>query len=82
MLSISLMYLNSNCFGLPIGASSTFTVPSRKSPFTSTLIVETTSKTPKEVYSLTIDATGGDKTHSATLTLLVEEKPKQKMMNT
>lgn len=64
--------------GLPVGASSMFTVPSGKPPFTSTLIVETASETPKGVYSLTIDATGGDKTHSATVTLIVEEKPRQK----
>jgi hypothetical protein len=60
--------------GLPSGASSTFTVPSGKPPFTSELAIDVSSSTPVGNYSLAIDVAGGGKSHSLTVTLTVEKK--------
>ncbi len=60
--------------GLPSGASSTFAVPSGKPPLTSELAIDVSSSTPVGNYSLAIDASGGNKTHSLTVSLVVEKK--------
>ena len=60
--------------GLPSGASSTFTVPSSKPPFTSGLVVDVPVSTPVGNYSLIVDATGRGRTHSAKVILNVERK--------
>ena len=60
--------------GLPSEASSTFTVPSGKPPFTSELAIDVSSSTPVGNYALAIDASGGGKTHSLTVSLTVEKK--------
>jgi len=60
--------------GLPSGASSTFNVQSGKPPFTSELAIDVSSSTPVGNYALAIDASGGGKTHSLTVSLTVEKK--------
>jgi hypothetical protein len=60
--------------GLPSGANPTFTVPSGKPPFTSELTIDVSSSTPVGNYTLAIDASGGGKTHSLTVSLTVEKK--------
>ena len=60
--------------GLPSGASSTFTIPSGKPPFTAGLVVDVPVSTPVGNYTLTIDATGKGRTHSAKAILSVEKK--------
>ena len=63
--------------GLPSGATPFFTVPSGKPLFTSTLRIETSLSTPIGNYPISVDAAGGGKTHSTTVTLKVEKKPRQ-----
>lgn len=63
--------------GLPSGATPFFTVPSGKPLFTSTLRIETSLSTPIGNYPISVDAAGGGKTHSTTITLKVEKRPRQ-----
>ncbi|WP_455276331.1 hypothetical protein [[Eubacterium] cellulosolvens] len=63
--------------GLPSGATPFFTVPSGKPLFISTLRIETSLSTPIGNYPISVDAAGGGKTHSTTVTLKVEKRPRQ-----
>jgi uncharacterized membrane protein len=63
--------------GLPSGSTPFFTVPSGKPLFITTLRIETSLSTPIGNYPISVDAAGGGKTHSTTITLKVEKKPRQ-----
>jgi hypothetical protein len=60
--------------GLPTGATPSFGPASGKPAFTSTLNIDTTDSTQAGNYTVTVDASGGGKTHSATATLTIKEK--------
>ena len=60
--------------GLPSGANPTFTVPSAKPTFRSDMTIDVSTPTPVGNYTVTIDAAGGGKTHSVTVSLTVEKK--------
>jgi hypothetical protein len=62
-------------FGLPTGASALFSPASGKPRFTATLTISATEPTPSGSYAVTIDASGGGKAHSATVTLIIKQKP-------
>ncbi|MBA7602137.1 hypothetical protein ES703_09223 [subsurface metagenome] len=55
--------------GLPSGATASFSPSSGTPSFDSTLTISTASTTPTGTYSITIKGTGGEKTHSCTLTV-------------
>lgn len=59
--------------GLPNGATYTFSPTSGKPEFSSTLVIETSVSTPEGNYTITIDGSGGGKTHSTTVTLSVKK---------
>ena len=59
--------------GLPNGATYTFNPSSGIPPFTSSLVVETSSSISVGNYSVTIHGSGGGKTHSITVGLNVEK---------
>jgi hypothetical protein len=61
--------------GLPSGATPQFSQASGKPSFTSILTIGTTDSTPPGTYTVTIDASGGGKTHSTSVTLTIKEKP-------
>jgi uncharacterized membrane protein len=61
--------------GLPDGATYTFSPTSGKPAFSSTLVIETSTSTPEGNYTITIDGSGGGKTHSASVTLSVKKNP-------
>ncbi len=63
--------------GLPSGASPGFSPSSGKPVFTSTLTIDTKESISPGSFTVTIDASGGGKTHSATVTLIVKEKPQE-----
>ena len=60
--------------GLPTGTTPNFGPASGKPAFTSTLNIDTTDSTPAGSYTVTVDASGGGKTDSATATLTIKEK--------
>jgi hypothetical protein len=60
--------------GLPTGTTPNFGPASGKPTFTSTLNIDTTDSTPAGSYTITVDASGGGKTHSSTVTLIIKEK--------
>ena len=59
--------------GLPTGATPNFGPTSGKPPFTATLNIDTTKSTLAGSYTVTVDASGGGKSHSATASLTIEE---------
>ena len=61
--------------GLPGGVDSRFTVPSGVPPFTSTLNLNVPLSTPEGAYTLTVEGSGGGRSHSIKVTLNVEKKP-------
>ena len=61
--------------GLPSGATYEFDPPSGTPPFTSTLSIQTTETTPQGTYTLIITASGGGKTHSESVDLVVKAMP-------
>lgn len=60
--------------GLPTGTTPNFGPASGKPAFTSTLNIDTTDSTPAGSYTITVDASGGGKTHSTTVTLIIKDK--------
>ncbi|MEM3754674.1 MAG: hypothetical protein QXE19_03200, partial [Candidatus Bathyarchaeia archaeon] len=60
--------------GLPTEASASFSPTSNVPPFSSKLTIATGSLTPAGTYVLTIYASGGGKTHSITVNLIIQEK--------
>jgi len=58
--------------GLPSGASPSFNPASGKPPFTAALTISTTQSIPVGTYTARIDASGGGKSHSAEVTIIVE----------
>lgn len=60
--------------GLPTGATATFSPESGKPPFSATLTIDTLESTPTSTYTVTVDASGGGKTHSATTELTIRDK--------
>jgi heat shock protein HslJ len=60
--------------GLPTGATPTFSPESGKPPFSATLTIDTLESTPTSTYTVTVDASGGGKTHSATTELTIRDK--------
>jgi len=60
--------------GLPTGVTPNFGPASGNPAFTSTLNIDTTDSTPAGSYTVTVDASGGGKTHSATAALTIKEK--------
>ncbi len=60
--------------GLPTGATPSFGPTSGKPAFTSTLNIDTSESTPAGNYTVTVDASGGGKTHSTTAILSIKEK--------
>ena len=60
--------------GLPTGATPRFSPESGKPPFSSTLTIDTVESTPTSRYTVTVDAFGGGKTHSATAELVIRDK--------
>jgi len=60
--------------GLPTGATPTFSPESGKPPFSSTLTIDTLESAPTSTYTVTVDASGGGKTHSATTELTIRDK--------
>ncbi|MBO3755178.1 MAG: zinc-ribbon domain-containing protein, partial [Candidatus Brockarchaeota archaeon] len=63
--------------GLPSGAVGSFSPSSDRPAFSSTLTIDIPTKTPEGKYTITIQGSGGGKTHSATVILNVEKKPRQ-----
>ncbi|HDD39699.1 MAG TPA: hypothetical protein ENG21_00375, partial [Nitrososphaeria archaeon] len=61
--------------GLPTGATHEFSPPSGTPPFTSTLKIRTTATTPLGTHTITVTASGGGKTHSESIDLMVEAVP-------
>jgi uncharacterized membrane protein len=59
--------------GLPTGVTPNFGPASGKPAFTSTLNIDTTDSTTAGSYTVTVDASGGGKTHSATATLTIKD---------
>jgi len=59
--------------GLPTGATPNFGPTSGKPPFTATLNIDTTKSTLAGSYTVTVDASGGGKSHSATASLTIKE---------
>jgi heat shock protein HslJ len=60
--------------GLPTGATPRFSPESGKPPFSSTLTIDTLESTPTSIYTVTVDASGGGKTHSATVELTIRDQ--------
>jgi heat shock protein HslJ len=60
--------------GLPTGATPRFSPESSKPPFSATLTIDTLESAPTSTYTVTVDASGGDKTHSATTELTIRDK--------
>jgi len=60
--------------GLPTGATPNFGPTSGTPTFTTTLNIDTTESTPAGSYNVTVDASGGGKSHSATASLIIKEK--------
>jgi hypothetical protein len=60
--------------GLPTGVTPNFGPTSGTPTFTSTLNIDTTESTPAGIYIITVDASGGGKSHSATTSLTIKEK--------
>jgi heat shock protein HslJ len=60
--------------GLPTGATPTFSPESGKPPFSATLTIDTLESTPTSTYTVTVDASGGGKTHSASTELTIRDK--------
>ncbi|WP_455369635.1 zinc-ribbon domain-containing protein [[Eubacterium] cellulosolvens] len=60
--------------GLPTGATPSFGPTSGKPAFTSTLNIDTSKSTSPGNYTVTVDASGGGKTHSTTAILTIKEK--------
>lgn len=60
--------------GLPTGATPRFSPESGKPPFSATLTIDTLESTPTSKYTVTVDASGGGKTHSATTELTIRDK--------
>ena len=80
--SISLTSLNGfnsavtlSASGLPAGATTSFSPSSVTPTGSSTLNIQTSASTPPDSYSLTITGIGGEKTHTATATLVVSAEP-------
>ena len=61
--------------GLPTGATGSFTPPSITGSGTSTLTVSTASSTPAGTSTLTITGMSGSRTHSMTVSLIVNAAP-------
>jgi len=61
--------------GLPSGASESFNPPVGKTTFSSVLRIDTSESTPPGSFTITVIGEGGDKTHDATCTLIIEELP-------
>ncbi|HDD39799.1 MAG TPA: hypothetical protein ENG21_00940, partial [Nitrososphaeria archaeon] len=61
--------------GLPTGATHEFSPPSGTPPFTSTLEIQTTATTPPGTHTIMVTASGGGKTHSESIDLVVEAVP-------
>jgi len=57
--------------GLPSGTMVVFNPASGKPPFTSALTVSTTQTTPAGIYAATIEASGGGKKHSVTVSISI-----------
>jgi hypothetical protein len=60
--------------GLPSDAIPSFSPASGKAPFSTTLTIDATNSTPPGTYTITVDASGGGKSHSATISLTIKEK--------
>jgi hypothetical protein len=60
--------------GLPVGTTPNFGPTSGQPTFTATLNIDTIESTPAGSYTVTVDASGGGKSHSATTSLTIEEK--------
>jgi len=63
--------VNLSAYGLPSGATTSFSPSSGTPALTSTLRISTSENTPTGNQTITITATGGGKTHNATYTLTV-----------
>ena len=61
--------------GIPTNISSMFIVPSGTTPFTSVLKIEAPSSATIGAYTLTIEAKGGEKTHTREIPLNIEKVP-------
>jgi hypothetical protein len=61
--------------GAPSGVSGSFNPPQGSPTFSSTLSVTTTNSVPSGSYSLIITGTGGGRTHTAAITLIVSQAP-------
>lgn len=61
--------------GLPAATSYEFNPASGIPPFPSSLTIQTSDETPTGTYELVISGTGGGKSHSATVDLIVKEAP-------
>jgi hypothetical protein len=60
--------------GLPTGVTPSFGPTSGKPAFTSTLNIDTSESTPAGNYTVTVDASGGGKTHSVTTVLSIKAR--------
>jgi len=61
--------------GLPSRASESFNPPVGRATFSSVLRIDTSESTPPGSFTITVIGEGGDKTHDATCTLIIEELP-------
>ena len=61
--------------GIPTNVTSLFTTPSGTPPFTSILQIEAPSSATIGAYTLTIEAKGGEKTHTKEIPLDIEKVP-------
>lgn len=60
--------------GLPTGATPNFGPTSGTPTFTATLNIDTLESSPAGSYTVTVDASGGGKSHSVTASLTIKEK--------